>query len=711
MATPSNALFLKDKSIFPPSFFGKLKKKNRLSKAALLSLRRQFLLQVKFNPNKAELFAKLVQWINKQRLLEQKSYYAQKSRYLALERKRKRSGVSFSKKKSKLFHNKFKKFLKNKKNSKNKKDSKNKKNSNRWKFFKQKFYSKRFKFASRLKFKDPFETSSITLFDSLARVAGSSDDLSLNFNDKSRMRKYNNAFFKLPNINNAKKAKYLPITKTFDKFIPFKRKKFSYLDFIKDTKNNSRRAISNSNSFKKPFKKSFNTPFIHKRRFCNEAIWFEKDFIVSGTKPIIPKFYIKFILAFFTKYLLNDNYSELVKILFLNRIQQYIHKYHDETLMKYNYFMFFLFCFFFDSFIASKNLFPESINFARKNYFAAIYFFDPRFFLVCIFKRGFVNIFRTPFFYKPLSKSVVKFKNFILKVDFVIFLAFKHYVEYFRMFKYNEYLHGNKSVHRNFDFRRLLNRKFYRLHTHLPYYKLRYIVMNRPYNLIRYFSLRKSKMYPYDPNFALTCALKLGHFKSMATFFGNKYFLGSFLYFFRFYLLSLVLLLTNYIIKDVPYIFWWQRFDFFDYYGCFDLLYDLDEITVTLRVGSLYVATALYVINNKFKKISFNNFNLVSHFYFLFMSNIKQGPIAGLYNKYHRFFHRILRIVLVEYIDSNFFNLFVPFEGYKCIRALNFGARLIRQGSIGFLPISNIYSDFDIAVLADDFKLIMDGLL
>lgn len=51
-----------------------------------------------------------------------------------------------------------------------------------------------------------------------------------------------------------------------------------------------------------------------------------------------------------------------------------------------------------------------------------------------------LNIYNHRFIYKSKKISIILFKEFILRIPFVIFIGFKSYIYKFRIYKYNEYL-------------------------------------------------------------------------------------------------------------------------------------------------------------------------------------------------------------------------------------------------------------------------------
>ena len=140
---------------------------------------------------------------------------------------------------------------------------------------------------------------------------------------------------------------------------------------------------------------------------------------------------IKFDLVLALYFLFQESFFGIFTLKWLNIffISNFKFNFYIKEFFGYYYFLLNLYSFNFDKWFLNK-------WFTKFDFIS----FFPFIFLERLKLKSKLLNWDIKFFKKNLKKSVIIYNSFFLKVDFLIAIFFRNYLEYFRRFKYNEYL-------------------------------------------------------------------------------------------------------------------------------------------------------------------------------------------------------------------------------------------------------------------------------
>ena len=358
----------------------------------------------------------------------------------------------------------------------------------------------------------------------------------------------------------------------------------------------------------------------------------QNTLIVINNKIFL--FFFFFFRFYIYKYLINKSSSLYVYILSNKNINNL-------------YFYFYIFYLFLDRFKSKDILYfldkKKLINFLKLK--------DKRIYLLSeIFYKN-INLFsfNCSFFNKNINSLKVFFYfDFILKVDFFTFIAYKNYMNYFRLYKYNEYLNNHillykypllKNILRNIWYKRL-NKKNILFYSELSFKKFFQIFFYRikPINLyLKHVPVIKNDLFlVYNNSFLIKFIsfIRYSKFNMLFNLFSNNikiYFL----------LLLYHIVLFHYEEDD------WVEIEKFRILSLFNNYWQLFRYGFNIPPW-LYMLILIYI----YKIFMFQNFNLFN----IYNLNIifKNIDIIKL-NIINHFWYKVIKLVVIESIEPFFF--------------------------------------------------------
>lgn len=404
--------------------------------------------------------------------------------------------------------------------------------------------------------------------------------------------------------------------------------------------NKNKRFIKNNKKLVKNQINSLNNLYINNKkiRFYSTSVSLKTDSLAK-----YPDFLI-ILNFFFSDLLKNINYMDLLFI--LPRFNNFNKIISNFVL---NYFYFSIFCLYskfrveFSSFFFYDLL---SID--------CLYFVDYKFLTVfeTISNKLDVNL-----FYKTIFTNIIRFNDFILKIDFYTFIILKRYIEYFRIFKYNEYISYNKFNKYDHFIEDLPDFSF------LPsFYSFKKSLFFNKYLIYKTYNL-KINLKQQDKHFFSSVLLNSIFFKFFILFFSVKKFFNLFSSFFLYYLNNGIYL---YIYKSLI------KSQSFSQKICIKHLNDFYTYSHNLLN---YTNNQMY---NQLKTILLNDLGFINYNYLKGLNFVRDD--LNLYSSF-------TIILLNDYVDEFFYMYLLNYECLNYSETLNFIKSMISRSSFNFVNI------------------------
>ncbi len=353
------------------------------------------------------------------------------------------------------------------------------------------------------------------------------------------------------------------------------------------------------------------------------------------------------------------------------RVFPFLYKYN----LYYNLHLYYFFCkiFLLHSIVIDYLLFDIKTNilmFANSYFFSILeLFIRKRFF----FRPWSLLIFKEP--------KVLKFHKYVMKIDIYSFVFLRYLLEYFRVFKYNEYISNHIMVHNNMDLLYFLLAKCPSyMFTMTVFYRYRYYLA---YNQFLIFKI----YYNYEDKIGYSQLYVEKYFYTYCIFYLNFY---KFYFMFT-YIQFIISFLNGYFHMDLGnygiYLNYCVFFDGNAYLQRANVMNIFDVYCIT-RIwndvyGDNYSYFNFYYIYFKF---------LICHYY-LNSINFNSFWLNVLFSKKkylkQYFYYDIVVMFVVNYIDMSIFNNLFEFEFYTVKQIVHYLSKKIFKKRFSFKDVSS----------------------
>jgi len=315
---------------------------------------------------------------------------------------------------------------------------------------------------------------------------------------------------------------------------------------------------------------------------------------------------------------------------------------------KKNIYFFFIFYFLL---LSNSNLNLLLFYFIKKKVYYNINLYNINLYIIIeILKYNiFFGKFKFNYFQKSKNIKIFMFFDFFLRIDILLFITYKYYMNYFRLFKYNEYL----SIHPNlykYPLLRIFLRNFW-VNRDTKYHKNLYSEKSiLKFFRIYFFSkdINKLLFFNNDLKFKFKgLNLQFNKFKfiKFLNLLKNNNYYFLYLYFGKFFKLHLCLFVYNITIFNYEEDDW-VEIKKFRLFSLDDNLWQLKRYGFNLT-SWLFMLVLSYIskmfINNYLYLNNLNNLNIINNFSYLKFFN------------FNIFWYSLIKIILIEKINFYYF--------------------------------------------------------
>lgn len=335
--------------------------------------------------------------------------------------------------------------------------------------------------------------------------------------------------------------------------------------------------------------------------------------------------------------------------------------FHFNNINLSIYFYYLLNCLLFDSKIISKKIILSN------------FFFVLDYKLLC-FLELIKNSLSVTIFNKNIIVPLFRYNDFILKVDFYTFIILKRFIEYFRIFKYNEYLSYNNINTLIYMQLSKSSEDF----SFLPsFFEFKRSIFFNKYLIFKFYS-KKNIVSTYNNNINYDSFLNFS--------------------FFQFFLITLSIKKVFNIFFRYFYIYLISNLYYFLYKSLFLSSRDLQLVNINF-LSKLF-------FNLKKKIICKQMFSFISrqklHQLFLNSSTFSYNNLVFFFNKFNlkfSLFNDITNILVVNFMDNFVFTRLLELQSYQNSNIFDFFKKMVLRAYFNFIDVDSINHFFNVNVI------------
>lgn len=321
-----------------------------------------------------------------------------------------------------------------------------------------------------------------------------------------------------------------------------------------------------------------------------------------------------------------------------------------------NYFFYLLFCI--NSYIKIKS----------KVFLLTNSFFIIDYKLIIFFELLKIKIFSS-IFVKKIVYPVLRYVDFNLKLDFYTFVVLNRFVEYFRCFKYNEYLSFNNINNLNlYNHFSKSTEEFYFLPS---FFEFKRSLFFNKYLIFKLYNITNLNEKSVNNNFDFF--LNMSFFKFFSILLSVKKLLNVFLIYFY-----------TFIISNIYYFGYKALFHSVRALQFIDIS-SLEKLPYVWKQKSIFFEMISFVSRKNLQQFFLNDFTTFNYNMLASSYNIKVMPTL---------FTNTLKILLIDYIDNIILSKLLESQSYSSFIFLEFLRIAISRSYFNFIDISYIKEPF-----------------